>query len=318
MRKNQIFKKLKKVLAVTSAVAIAVTSMVASNLTTPAQAQTTATLTVGSASGTSYQATGKSYNNGYTSCYGSMGVLAVDGHYAYCTDPFMTATAGTVTQSNLAGYASVTQLDVNVLGATFAYIDSNYSGNYSVKQFAVWNYLSGKANYVATFSGVSSDIVSKANTAIAWGKANTSKYTGIGYVYTNSGQPVITVGYQLSTGSITITKSSANIALTNNCNAYTLAGAEYGLYSGSTKIATLTTNASGTATATGIKAGTYTLKEIKAPNGYALNSGLATVTVTAGTTTSYTASNCSILSDKPQNDPVSILLQKVDKENGIG
>ena len=67
--------------------------------------------------------------------------------------------------------------------------------------------------------------------------------------------------------------------------------------------------ADGTSNTVEVSAGTYTLKEDVCPKGYA-KAADRTVTVKAGATTEVA------ISDMPQSDPISILLQKVDRETG--
>lgn len=112
------------------------------------------------------------------------------------------------------------------------------------------------------------------------------------------------------TGSLSITKKSANPSITDGNSCYSLAGAKYGLYYGNELIETLTTNENGVATADNILIGSYTLKEISAPKGYALDTNTYSIKITNDNKTTKT------VSDIPQNDPVSILLQKIDTETG--
>ena len=109
-------------------------------------------------------------------------------------------------------------------------------------------------------------------------------------------------------GAIELRKSSANPELTDGNNCYSREGAVYGVYSGSNKIAQMTTDSSGYAKVDNIPAGNYTVKEITAPKGYALDLTAHNVTVVSGQTATVT------VSDVPQSDPVTILLGKVDAE----
>ena len=124
----------------------------------------------------------------------------------------------------------------------------------------------------------------------------------------NSGYQNI-IGGILENGYAKIKKTSANTDITNGNDCYSLGGAQFGLYDGSTKVATITTKADGTSNTVEVKAGTYTLKEDVCPKGYA-KAADRTVTVKAGSTTEVA------ISDMPQSDPISILLQKVDRETG--
>ena len=116
-------------------------------------------------------------------------------------------------------------------------------------------------------------------------------------------------------GNLHLRKKSANTAITNGNNCYSLEGAEYGLYSDAqcTKLVhKFSTDAKGQADKDGFNAGTYYLKELKAPKGYALDTKVHTIVIKAGETTTY-GSNGELV-DIPQSDSVSILLGKVDKK----
>lgn len=109
-------------------------------------------------------------------------------------------------------------------------------------------------------------------------------------------------------GAIELQKSSANPDLTNGNSCYSLAGAVYGVYSGNDKIAELTTDSNGYARVDNIPAGSYVIKEITAPKGYALDVTGHNVTVTSGQTATLR------VTDLPQSDPASVLLGKIDAE----
>lgn len=116
-------------------------------------------------------------------------------------------------------------------------------------------------------------------------------------------------------GNLHLRKRSANPTLTNGNDCYSLEGAEYGLYSDAqcTKLVhKFSTDAKGQADKDGFNAGTYYLKELKAPKGYALDTKVHTIVIKAGETTTYGEKG--ELVDIPQSDPVHILLGKVDKK----
>lgn len=120
-------------------------------------------------------------------------------------------------------------------------------------------------------------------------------------------------------GKLTILKKSANTDITDNNDCYSLADAVYGVYkseadakSDKNKVTSLKTKDTGWSNTVELEAGTYYLKEVTAPKGYALSSEIKKVTITAGKETQFGTNN--ELMDYPQNDPVNILLGKVDKE----
>ena len=122
------------------------------------------------------------------------------------------------------------------------------------------------------------------------------------------------LGYEYTpTGTVSLSKTSANTGITSGNSCYSLAGAVYGIYSDagcSAQVTTLTTDAGGNAAAVSLNAGTYYYKELTAPTGYALDSSVQSFTVTAGQNTALS------VSDTPTNDPAMITLNKVDSETG--
>lgn len=120
-------------------------------------------------------------------------------------------------------------------------------------------------------------------------------------------------------GKLTILKKSANTDITDNNDCYSLADAVYGVYkseadakSDKSKVTSLKTKDTGWSNTVELEAGTYYLKEVTAPKGYALSSEIKKVTITAGKETQFGTNN--ELMDYPQSDPVSVVLGKVDKE----
>lgn len=120
-------------------------------------------------------------------------------------------------------------------------------------------------------------------------------------------------------GKLTILKKSANTDITDNNDCYSLADAVYGVYkseadakSDKNKVTSLKTKDTGWSNTVELEAGTYYLKEVTAPKGYALSSEINKVSITAGKETQFGTNN--ELMDYPQADPVGILLGKIDKE----
>ena len=111
-------------------------------------------------------------------------------------------------------------------------------------------------------------------------------------------------------GWVEINKSSANTGITDGNGCYSLEGAEYVVYNSDNQaVDKLTTDANGYAKSKLLPSGTYTVKELKAPNGYALDEDSHGIEIKSGQTTT------SNLKDHPQNDPVDIWLGKYDGEN---
>lgn len=128
-------------------------------------------------------------------------------------------------------------------------------------------------------------------------------------------------------GKLSIMKKSANPEITDNNPCYELKGAEYGVYktkadatNDKNKVNTLiigkyddTEKNKNWSNEIELEAGTYYVKETKAPKGYALNPNAVKVVIEAGKNT-WIGEESNDFVDYPQSDPVSILLGKVDKE----
>lgn len=114
-------------------------------------------------------------------------------------------------------------------------------------------------------------------------------------------------------GYLKLEKVSAVPEITDQNSCYQLSGARYGVYEdGScTKLeAELTAGADGRTGTVELTAGRYYVKEISAPQGYAVDGKVYTADVAADETVTVNAA------DIPQNAPVKLLLKKIDQETG--
>ena len=131
------------------------------------------------------------------------------------------------------------------------------------------------------------------------------------FTFGTSGQTMGFGYFYNPVGSVNLKKTSANPAISDGNSCYSLKDAVYGVYgdSGCTdQRATLTTDESGNSNSVDLSPGTYWVKEISAPKGFALDTVAHQITITGGQNTTVE------LQDMPQADPVSVVLGKVDKD----
>lgn len=152
------------------------------------------------------------------------------------------------------------------------------------------------------------------------GFANYSEYKTAMASSSGTGRNVLSGVYRANVDknvSINLTKVSANTSITDGLvNAYSLAGAEYGIYSdaaATNQIGKITTGADGKGSVNvkvGFSTSTLYYKETKAPKGYCLNATVRPF--------SFSGNSASInVSDIPGNDPFTIKLTKNnDMTNG--
>ncbi len=96
-------------------------------------------------------------------------------------------------------------------------------------------------------------------------------------------------------------------------NYYNITGAEYGVFTGSNatgQVATLVIGSNGWSQEIQLDSGTYYIKETKAPKGYALDRNIYPITVNSG------SKSTKAFTDRPQADPIGILIRKVDADTG--
>lgn len=274
--------------------------------------------------------------------------MYADGRMAYCVNPKLTAPSGKYGSNNLTAVSEKSNTFAMLYkGLHYGYDGHGFNakvaafGNKSMKQLMDkakadhWLGASGNSLYYLLTHRVLAKIYGDKDWSYAltsdWIKAVNeleaklkkaaklkSEYSMYLLDPKNNQQKVIIMQDKL--GGLEIIKDSSNHTLTDNSGCYSLKGAEFTVTNTKTKKTyTITANTKvndGSATVKykavlkNIVAGAYTIKETKAPKGYALSKETKTVTVKAGTaTTSVTFTNA------PQNDPVVILLKKT---NGNG
>lgn len=112
-------------------------------------------------------------------------------------------------------------------------------------------------------------------------------------------------------GDLEITKKSANEDITDGNDCYDLAGAVYCVYStypdalnDTNRVASITTDADGKGSVEDLPVGTYYIKEVTPPKGYALDLSIYQTKIESNVAVSMS------FTDYPQMDPVWILLRK--------
>ena len=114
------------------------------------------------------------------------------------------------------------------------------------------------------------------------------------------------------TYSVTLTKTSADVSITQGNSAYSLAGATYNVYEGTSGtgsvVATFTTDEAGHATlSTPLEDGTYSVKEVTPPKGYKLDTKVYTFTINGADTS---------LSVEDEPGTLTLKLKKKDSQTG--
>ena len=124
----------------------------------------------------------------------------------------------------------------------------------------------------------------------------------------------------MPTGTLTITKSSADPRMTDGNACYSLAGARYGIYTDSActtpakdaggNDAVLITAASGTSNTVTLDTGTYYVREISPSPGYGLAAGTYPVTIARDEARTLSAADSSVFAEPPLNDPMALFIRK--------
>jgi LPXTG-motif cell wall-anchored protein len=178
--------------------------------------------------------------------------------------------------------------------------------------FLGWGYNNVHADFSEIPEAIQAEIYENAKRFVT---ENKDRYDCGGYIYTGEGQDLGQFWANLATGNGKIQKVSANAGITNSNNCYSLSGAAYGIYSdkGCTQsVASLTTDGNGNTNIVELRAGTYYVKETKAPKGFQLDKTVYTLAVNAGNTATLR------VSDTPKVMDTVIELFKVDMETAKG
>jgi len=257
--------------------------------------------------------------------------------YSYCVQPAKASPAtGTVTVDkvvtdeddkgkwnalrNIIYYSpSYPGYDKNVKDIKGSYYTGNFSKDWGIAHMALSYVYAGRPSDMATWGGTHAsdlgDVWTKAKKlGDALWKADSAKDDAVPdsfkvFICYMSGVQDMIVGYLEAPGHLTMKKASNRTSITDGNGCYSIKGAEYTVYDTSDKaVGTLTVKADGTSNTIELPEGNYTVKETKAPEGYAKDSEVYKVKVESEETTTFTAK------EEPITDLVELLLTKKPKD----
>lgn len=263
------------------------------------------------------------FNSGETIAYGDYFTtrMTFDGNNtAYCVEPLKkTPEAGNYEYNLLANDSPVRK--------ALYYLPGGYGYNQSMKEqflsgwaeddayvighLAVAYIYAGENADSGAFYGAPQSYIDKAVevTNAIKGLPDAPKSFRAFIVPKDADQTIAGSWYQKPYGYIELQKSNANAGITDGNSSYSLKGAQYGIYSGTTLVETLTTDKNGYAKSGDLEADTsYTIRELSASPGFAvdMNSYEVHVKSDAGSTLK--------VMETPQNNPMDLLLQKLDSD----
>ncbi len=252
------------------------------------------------------------------------GWLKADGKTAYCIQLGAAFQSGNKIRKNATERLSEAQInDVALNLECVKKHTKNYSAEQAclLQQCTVWRRLSVHLGWGYKNTHVAYDEIPKSEqnelyaNAKTFAKENKNRYDCGGYIYTGEGQDLGQFWANLAVGNGNLQKSSTNTGITRGNDCYSLSGATYGVYSdkGCTKsAATLTTDGNGNTNTVELRAGTYYVKETKAPKGFQLDKTVHTLTVKVSETTTLK------VSDTPKATNTQIELFKLDMDTSKG
>ena len=263
------------------------------------------------------------------------GMLYVGGRLTFCMDAKTSFYEGVEYTPTDASALGLSQTEVTRLALYQEYIynqrtDLDELGKYMFSQMLMWRELNeyfswGWPNIHIFDAGYWWADVSYQDQvlreAVEWvtEQQQSGRYTGHGEFFVHSySQAQAIFWLEENTGGLELYKKSKKPEITDGNSAYSLAGAQYGVYRDGgdyvTPDAVITTDENGYGWVDGLLAGNYWIKELVAPKGYALDPSWSstTVAVPGGSYGRY------YTSDMPINDPVTIALGKVDADKTSG
>ena len=278
---------------------------------------------------------GTNDNSGNVIWQWTEGMLYVGGRLTFCMDAKSTFYEGVQYTPTDASALGLSQAEVTRLALYQEYIYNQRSdlddlGKYMFSQMLMWRELNEYYNWgwpnIHIFDAgywwadvsYQEQVLSE---AVAWvnEQQQSGRYTGHGEFFVHDrSQAQALFWLEENTGGLELYKKSKKPEITNGNSAYSLAGAQYGVYRDGgdyvTPDAVITTDENGYGWVDGLPVGNYWIKELVAPKGYALDPSWSstTVAVPGGAYGQY------YTSDMPINDPVTIVLGKVDADKTSG
>ncbi len=205
--------------------------------------------------------------------------------------------------------------DDNVKNIRNDYYTGDFSKDWGIAHLALSYVYAGRPSDMDTWNGTHAsglgDVWTKAKKlGDALWKEDSSKDDAVPdsfkvFIAYMSGVQDMIVGYLESPGYLNMKKVSNRTSITDGNSCYSIAGAEYTVYDSSNKsVGVLTLKANGESNTLELLAGKYTVKETKAPPGYAKDEGTYSVKIESEETTTFTAK------DEPITDLIELLLTK--------
>ncbi len=262
------------------------------------------------------------YHAGAAIQYGSYFTsrMSFDGsNTAYCVEPLQPTPSSGTYAYNLLGNDSPLRKALYYLNGGYGYekhIKNQYLGGWSDDNSYVIGHLvvayiyAGYSSDSGAFHGAPQSYIDKSvEVANAIKGLPEPPATFRAFIIPGkNNQTLVGSWYQVPYGYIELHKASANAVVSDGNGNYSLKGAEYGIYQDEKQIAKLVTDEKGYAKSGELESGNYTVKELTASKGYIVDVNGHNVTVEPEKTASLN------VTEVPQNDPMDLLLQKLDKE----
>ena len=276
---------------------------------------------------------GSNYDDGTVVFQWNEGVIGINGQPTICIDAKTSFRDGIQYYPTDAQAVGLNETEVTRLALYQEYIYNQRSdlddlGKYFFTQLLVWRELNEYYGWgwpnLHIFSGSASwtDLAFQEEvltSAVNWVQEmeRSGRYTGHGTFYVcEYWQAQAVLWLTENTGGLELYKESENPSVTEGNAAYSLEGAQYGVYrDGGDYVnpdAVITTDANGYGKAENLPVGEYWIKELVPPKGYALNPDWSesTVSVPGGQMGVYHAK------DKAIYEPISVIVEKTDADQG--